>query len=376
MRSKRQPDTPTHKVTGHTLREALQSVRRQYGEQARIVDTRTVSRRDTDGLGHAKLIEVSVAPPATAPASAGTPARPVANGRNDYARAISAEVERIEDLVAGLRRGLAADCDEGDRGVADYPLGNGLLTVGASRPAVRHLRRLFMAETGGVEDATVARDHLAGLIRTSGGGWRDLAGCHLFLGGPGAGKTDLVLGVAARLRRMKRRVLVLTYAPRHGGEVHRLQEEASSRGYDAAILRDAEQLSDGLERFGTYDAVLIDTPALGSATFTDDASQHTLAGLEEVHRHLLLPVDADLAERERTWQAARAWNCDWLALSRLDLTARVGKLIDILLAAPLPLSLVNAGAWPGPGTEIATSGRILERILSKVGEDVVAAKAG
>ena len=238
-----------------------------------------------------------------------------------------------------------------------------MLTVGATLPAVRHLQRLFRAEAGGDDTPGAARNHLAGLLRTSGGGWRDLAGCHLFLGGPGAGKTDLVLSVAARLKEMRRRILVLSYAPRHGGEIRRLQEEASARGYDAAILRDAAQLSGGLEYFEQYDVVLIDTPSLDGRALADDELHRLFADHEEVHRHLLLPVDADLAERERAWAVARTWNCDWLALTRLDLTARAGKLIDILLAAPLPLSLLSGGAWPGPGAEIATPARLLERIL-------------
>ncbi|MBU1071990.1 hypothetical protein KKG45_01950, partial [bacterium] len=350
MRSKRRPETSMHKVTGPTLREALHNARREYGEQACIVDTRTVTRRDGTGLGSTRLIEVSVTRPGAVAAAA--PAETREETRSDYTRAIAAEVERIEDLIDALRAGQNGRAGTDKASVGAYPLGRQLLAAGASLPAVRHLQRLYRAETGGGDSYESAREHLAGLIRTSNGGWRDLAGCHLFLGGPGAGKTDLVLAVAARLKKMKRRILVLMYAPRHGGEIRRLQEEASARGYDAAILRDAEQLSGGLEYFAQYDAILIDTPSLCAGALADEELHRVLAGQEEVHRHLLLPLDADLAERERAWAEARTWNCDWLALTRLDLTARAGKLIDILLAAPLPLSLVNGGAWPGPGAEI------------------------
>jgi len=168
-------------------------------------------------------------------------------------------------------------------------------------------------------------------------------------------------------------VLLLSFAPRHGGEIRRLQEEAAARGYDAAILRDATQLAGGLGYFEQYDAVLIDTPALESAALSDERTRRLLADHDEVHRHLLLPADADLAERERIWSAARAWNCDWLALTRLDLTARAGKLIDILLASPFPLSLVGGGAWPGPGAEIATPAGLLARVLEEIPADATSA---
>lgn len=368
MLSKRRPETAQHKVTGHTLREALENVRREYGERACVVDTRSVTRRDAAGLGSVQLIEVTVTRPAEEPAQPAPPA-PRPRAGSEYAQAIAAEVDRIEDLVETLRVDRNRRPATDKAAVADYPLGRPLLTAGASVPAVRHLQRLYRAETGGEGTPSDAKSHLEGLIRTSGGGWEDLSGCHLFLGGPGAGKTELVLSTAARLKERGRRVLVLSFAPRHGGEIRRLQEEASARGYDAAILRDVFQLAGGLAYFEQYDVVLIDTPALDGDALADETTQRLLADHEDVHRHLLLPLDADLAERERTWSAARAWNCDWLALTRLDLTARAGKLIDILLASPFPLSLVSGGAWPGPGAEIATPENLLARVLEEVPTD-------
>jgi flagellar biosynthesis GTPase FlhF len=376
MLSKRRPETAEHKVTGRNLREALDNARRLYGEQACVVDTRNVTRRDENGLGRTQLIEVSLTAPAQV-AESPTPATPRAEVRVDYARAIAAEVERIEDLVETLRVDDRRRPSVDKAVVEAYPLGRELLAAGASLPAVRHLQRLYRAEVGDDGTQRAAHDHLQGLVRTSGGTWSDVTGCHLFLGGPGAGKTDLVLSLAARLKDQRRRVLVLSFAPRHGGEVRRLQEEAAVRGYDAAILRDAAQLAGGLDYFAQYDAVLIDTPALESDAMTDEATVRLLAGHEDIHRHLVLPVDVDMADRERSWSVARAWNCDWLALSRLDQSTRAGKLVDILLAAPFPLSLIAGGAWPGPGVELATPVSLLGRVLEEVpgGEAAPAAAA-
>ncbi|MBC8425360.1 hypothetical protein H8E07_14665 [bacterium] len=78
---------------------------------------------------------------------------------------------------------------------------------------------------------------------------------------------------------------------------------------------------------------------------------------------MLLPMDACLTERELIWDAARDWNCYWFAVSRLDLTNQPGKLVDVLLAAPQPVSLIGGGAWPGAHPDIATPELLITRIM-------------
>lgn len=369
MRSKPTPETGAATIdatiltaTGRTLREALANARRQFGDRACIVETRSVTRRVADGLGHERLIEVSVCPaPTTDPVPA--PAPRAEWPHVELSAAIVSEVERIEALVASLAQDRTVADDARATGFDDYPLGKRLLAAGASLPAARHLRRLYLAERG-VDRAVTAEDHLRGLMRTSGGDWTSLAGCHLFLGAPGSGRTDLVLAAAARLKALGRRLLVLSFAPRHRGEVKRLQEEAAARGYDAAILKDAAQLTGGLDYFAQYDVVLIDTPALDGPVMSDPELHDLLSNQEDVHRHMMLPLDTDTMERERVWREARDWNCDWLALSRVDRTSCPGKLVDVLLAAPMALSLLAGGPWPGPAPEIAVPDALLSRILS------------
>ncbi len=348
-------DPVVHKIRGRTLRAALAGARREFGEDACIIETRSVTRGDE------RFIEVSVCPAPGETPIASTPPQP----RPDPARtaeAIRAEVERIETMVETLVKREAAERAERETGFDDYPLAKRLLATGASLPAVRLLRRLYLAETGGRRPHTAER-HLRDQLRTSGGDWASLAGCHLFLGGPGAGKTDLVLATAARLKDLGHRALVLTYAPRHAGEIERFREEATAHGYDAAILKDAAHLAAGLEIFAAYDVVLIDTPAHTGDVMSDPDLRDMLAGLENVHRHLVLPLDIDTPARERAWSEARGWNCDWLSLTRLDRTAGPGKLVDVLLSAPMAVSLVAGGEWPGSHPVIPDAADLVERIL-------------
>ena len=369
MRSKPTPDSDAaiRTVTGRTLREALDNVRREFGDEACIVESRSL------GTGG---VEVRVCPPEAIVMTAAPEPNPVETPKVEAApvpivdpererktAAIEAEIDRIESLVETLSHLRSNETAPQTPGFEDYPLGKRLLGAGASLPAVRHLRRLYQAESGRGGGVS-AEAHLRGLIRTSESAWTTLSGCHVFLGDGGAGKTDLILGTAARLRSLGRRPLVLTFAPRHDGEVKRLQAEAAGHGYDAAILRDPGHLAGGLGHFAQYDAVLVDTPAMTGPAIASPDLHGLLAAQEDLHRHMVLPLDIGTDERERLWSVAREWNCDWTALTRLDRTPCPGKLVDVMLAAPMPFSLVAGGAWPGARPEIAAPRTLMARILN------------
>jgi len=348
---KQQPhDLPTVAVRGRSLNEAMANVKRRYGSDAQIVESREARERDRDGLGETRLVEVVVALTGVgdAPASTGVP------------QALAEEVARIEALVREI---TAARRPEGDpeAGLEDaFPLSRDLLLSGVTRPAVRQVARTWKAEGADVDPL----DHLAGLLQASGGDWDSFGGRHVVLGRPGSGKTTLVLGTAAALSARDRRVLVLALGPRHKGDIRQLQEESRLHGYDAAILRRGDQLTRASEHFDAYDVVLIDTPAVGTPFMADPATAGVLAGDENMHRHLAVPLDADASALADGWMTAKEWNCDWVAPTRFDLAANHGKLVDVLLAAPCPVSLLSKGPWPGPEPVIPSARQLVDAVLS------------
>jgi len=240
-----------------------------------------------------------------------------------------------------------------------HPLARLLLARGASPGAVQRLSSLLAAERPeGAGDPDLARAHLAGLLRTAGGDWRHVDGVHIWVGPQGAGRTTLVLGAAAAMSRHDRRVLVVQLAPRDDAEVHRLRSAAAAAGYDAAVLRDVSQLRKALARAVGYDVVLVDGPA---TNLTEPIAG--LADLESLHRHLVVPVDGDPYGREQAWETARHWQCDWLSLTRIDIAPRPGQLLDLLLAAPLPVAMVHDPGRIAGGVALATPELLLARML-------------
>ncbi len=370
--SKPSPDSGAVRVTAPTLAEALRQARAVHGDDACIVESRAVLVKQEDGLGQRRLVEVVVAPPGTRAGLAPRPRKRTAPAGGDVATALAGEVDRIERLVASLTGGSRPA-----GGPADYPLAAVLTRAGASRATVERLaasfRGLPSADKG---DMGAAVAHLRRQLRTSASDWSAFGGCHLFLGGAGAGKTDLVLGTAARLRAAKIKTLVLSLLPRHGGEIRRLQLEASRHGYDAAVMHRPEQLVTNAERLGGYAAVLIDTPSLFARSLREAGDlQSFICGHGAFHRHLVVPADADLLEQGDLWEAARLWNCDWTAVSRLDRCMRPGKLLDLTARVPYPFSLVAAGPWPGSQPELARADGLLRRLLGAGGAAQAAAVA-
>ncbi|HPF70549.1 MAG TPA: hypothetical protein PLQ13_07780, partial [Candidatus Krumholzibacteria bacterium] len=337
-------------------------IKRDYGDQAEVLDTRNVSRREAQGLGREKLVEVTIRVPGARrpdrPERADRPAAtvPGAGAVDDLVR----EVERIEALVEDLAAAPKAPAQAARPALADL-----LEDGGARRATVDHLLARFAAETGhGPGDRAAFLTWLEGNLPASNCGWDGFYGCHAFLGAPGAGRTDLVLAAADRLQALGRRTLVLAVMPDDEGLIRRLQQAASDGGYDAAILRRAEQLQENADQLGDYDVVLVDLPALGSAAMAEGRPLHRwLAANTGFHRHFVMPLDADTGDLAELAPTIRAWSCDWLAIGRTDRSRRWAKLLDLTVTVGLPFSLLSRDPRHGGEVGIAATGELLDRIL-------------
>ena len=355
-------------VAAVTLQEAYRRVKREYGDEAVIVGSRSVSRREDRGLGQSRFVEVLVQTGNPVPVTT-----PVAGGRAPAG--LAAEVERIEDLVAAIEKEHAR-LRSIHRSTTD-PLTEALVASGASEPAVNHLLTRFTSETGRLTtDRTAALSWLEQNLLASNSDWNGFYGCHAFLGPSGSGRTELVLEAARKLQQHNRRTLVLSIQPAHRGEVRRLQTAAAAGGFDAAVIQKTESVASVAEHLGDYDAVLLDLPDLdGSAGMEPGQELHRwLATNDGFHRHLVLPLDGDPRDQADLAPLTRTWNCDWLALTNTGRTRRWGKVLDLQRSLSLPLSLLAAESI-GDAPRIAVSGQVLDHILGAVdhGETTVAA---
>jgi flagellar biosynthesis GTPase FlhF len=365
-------------IAAPTLKAAHKRVRERFGDNAVILDTRTVTERQPHGLGQVRRVEIVVQPagtpvvarpaPRPAPAAATTDAVPA-----DLLR----EVERIESLVEAVVAEYGSAAQSGPW-LGGNPAAEALLAGGAAIDTVRKTLTRFAGETGSDDDDRAGvLAWLGDNLGASNCGWDGFFGCHAFLGESGAGRTELVLAAARRLHALGRRVLILSLLPAHGGEIRRLQSAAAEIGCDAAVIKRAEQLAASDKHLAAYDVVLLDMPRLDHPALAVGGAVHAwLAGHTGFHRHLLAPLDRDLTDIEPLQQAARDWNCDWTAVTRLDRTRRRGKVLDLTEAIPLPVSLLASDPGVQGGLDIATTEILMDLILTAAPAGSLRAAAG
>lgn len=354
---------PAAVVEAPTLKDALRQVRQRYGEDARVIRSRTLTRRQPDGLGAQKVVEVLVEPTASVrderQQALRTERRLHPWGR--LAGEIASEVERIEALV----RQIARDQDRREVQAPVNRLAAALIESGAESEVVNRLTARCRAENGAAPDDRAALlEYLNGTLPTGRGDWQEVGGTHVFLGASGCGRTTLLLSVAARMAAEERQVLVLCLMPRHGGEVRRLQAAAAEHGFDAAVIQNPRQLAKAREHLAGYDVVLIDAPPLGEGSRPDLEQCQEVITDPAFHRHLVFPLDRDLQDADDVLEQARGLHCDWLALTRLDQTSRRAKVLNLIDRLPLPISLLGDPQRPGGEPQLATPGLLLDLMLA------------
>ncbi len=363
-RTRQQADSQPVVISAPTLKGAYKLIKQQFGDEAVILGSRSVTRRQPLGLGHEKLVEVMVQDPGGFSAGQGQPGRVESKMITQEATKLEmvSEVERIEDLVATI----AEQYDKLDLSASitrNNPLAESFLEGGASAETVQKLLTRFTSETGKPSNDRVgALAWLAENLKASNCDWEGFYGCHAFMGPTGIGQTDFILKAAAHLQKLGRRTLVLNVLPEDNGQIKQLQVEASRFGFDAAVIQKPGQLLRSEEHLSRYDVVLVDMPHLGHSEMVFGGPLHGwLSGNTTFHRHMLIPSTQDPRDMKSVVSSARGWNCDWLGLTRMEQTGCPAKLLDFADRVPLPISLIqNQGV-----VDIATSGRLLDYILGQ-----------
>jgi len=267
----------------------------------------------------------------------------------------------VEDIC---RTGI--DPTEDEHHAVGNPLAEHLAENGASPGAVDRLLTRYAGETGQPRnDRPGVIAWLAGYLGTGAGTLTDWEGNHAFLGEHSGDRLDLVLHLARLLTEAGRRVLVVSVLPDPDRDEPRLKNRAAAACHDAAVVRDVDQLQDMESHLAGYDLVLLDLPGLMDHKLAEGGAVHRwLAGNEKFHRHLLVPMDRDFMDLDDLREAVRSWNCDWLALTRLDGTRRSAKLLDLIDSIPLPVSFMAENAVGEGLLTSATSELLLDRILA------------
>jgi len=365
-------------VRARSLNVAMKRAKQIFGSNAIVVDTRDVVRKLPGELTVQPMVELVV-----------TPVVPVNEDRlhtardADYEivrpgaatipgiRRIQSEIERIERLIDSVEHASVRlrALDPG------YPLFDALLTAGVSSDGIRSIQAAFERDHGGTGGLQAARDHLRGRLACAEvRDCKSISGVHVFLGAAGCGKSSLVIRLATEMVRSGRRPVIVAAAPYHRGEVRRLEEAASTLMIDVAVVTAWDELERVLKLHADADAVLVDTPCVLSRGRCEARQLLDHIGQSEVFfKHFIISMTDDIDFVLGELDLFRRWRCDYIALSRIDLARRCGRIVDVITHESAKFSFLS---WvgDGAGVTLATTALLAGLISPELAEGTATAR--
>jgi flagellar biosynthesis protein FlhF len=324
------------RIEAATVAEAMRQLRQELGDDALILQTKTITAPGVAGLFKRTRVEllgavdedlpVSVAARAAAPHAA-TPATPVTviHGRDGGFRVTDAAAEARHAVAERLRSFRAA--------VPTAPL--------ASPYAEAEVSRRVPAEAR-VDEALASA--CAAFDWTSlGPRARRVA----FVGPTGAGKTTTLAKVAARAQLDHgRRVRLVTIDTYRIGAVPQLASYAEILGVPLTVAHTPAEVAHAMAQAADADLVFIDTTGRSPLGPGIEGLKPFVDAAEPDITYLVLSAITRPGDAIRAAQGYRQLGTNALCVTRLDETDDHAGLADVASATGLPLG------WLGVGQEV------------------------
>jgi flagellar biosynthesis protein FlhF len=322
---------------------ALEKVRRELGEEAIIVRSRTVRKGGLFGLAGRERVEVCAALDRRGEADAGEDRW---EGRSlPPAAALGERLAGVEEKLGALLLSLgtgslrwpAAKAEGGDNGrAAPSSPGAGALRELASR----------LPFCGGV-DLSVRPRVVA------------------FVGPTGVGKTTTLLKVASRSSVLEgKRVTVVTADTFRLGAVEQLKAFSRVLRLQLRVALSPEELQAAMQELGDQDLILVDTPGGGQrdCVYLSEVKAF-LEAAEPAETHLVLAATAQPGVIGECLEAFSRVNADRLAFTKLDEGMRLHESFGAALGSGLALSYFACGQRIPEDLEIASEPRAAELMI-------------
>ena len=407
-----------------SMQDALDIVKREMGEEAFILSTRTRRRPSALGLAEEAVIEVTAAvdeaqagvppvaagapsmtyglrPPMTSP-NTRSPREPAPPAPPMDLQPLRRELLEIKGAVAALKdndqrnasilkeldhmKALLSRIQRQGMPPAQLQLPPGLLELYGDLVAndvepfiamrlCEHAQRALTDQDGDASSGTVDPERarlflrrviadfipVAPPIQLDPGKMRVAA----LVGPTGVGKTTTVAKLAAFAQlKLKQKVALITLDTYRMAAVDQLQQYAQILQVPMHVALTVEDMRSALRFYQDRALVLIDTPGHSPKdTDTLQQLQGLLEELPEVETHLVL--SATTKPRDLTEIAARyePLHPTRLLFTKLDETSTYGPILSTLARVKRPLSYLGTGQEVPDALELATSRRVADLIL-------------
>ncbi len=334
-----------------TIREALDQVKRDLGEDAIILGNRKVAVSDKE-----TQVEVTAA---IEPVGASAPSQE-----------LSGEIREIKDLLSLL----ISSKDYFARLQLEEPVNTLYHSLLARGLDEKHcfvlLKRVLTEQNGCCADRRKVIEHFSRLVlervrfsRPFSNPQSSRTGrkVYSFVGPTGVGKTTTLAKLAAHTR-LKRglRVGLISLDTYRIGAVDQLRTYANILGVPLMVAQSREEFGKALASLGQQDVVLVDT--IGKNFLIQDQVrdlQQTFADTDGVQHFLVLSATAKDEDLKQTVQHFRPLEVHSLIFTKLDETASHGCVINQLLRFPHAVSYFGTGQRVPEDIELATPKRLL-----------------
>lgn len=347
-------------ITARTVADALTRVQEELGDDALVLETRTVD-------GGAEVVAADVEREEPADGLMRLRAE-VALLRRDLGSLVpraaagspsdAAPTEKAASrATAVLPRLAAVEARVVDQGLAPHLVDRFL----------RMIERAPRSE-GDPLDPTrsdTCRNALAGLVPGVGKPGASRARCFAFVGPAGAGKTTTLAKLAEQSQAGGPKLGIITLDGGRPGGTEVLARTAERLKIPFAEARGAQGILRALDAIGPQERILVDTAGLGPR---ENAALQVLR--EKLHAapigvHLVLPANLEDRALARAAEAFRPLGPSSIVFTKLDETERTGSLINLPAALDLPVAALAHGPSVRGDLSPATRNLIADLVLGR-----------
>lgn len=190
--------------------------------------------------------------------------------------------------------------------------------------------------------------------------------CYILVGLPGSGKTMTAIKLATRAKMLQCPVRVVTTDFFRPCAVDEMKSFTKMLKLDLFTAQNAEELQNIKDKNAVQKPMIIDTTGINPFNARELKALEAFAKATSGKMILILPAGMDPAEALDVADAFKSIGCENIIGAKLDLTRRVGNLLEVAYESGYALTDFGVSRHPAEGLEIATPQFLAKAMLQNI----------